>query len=103
MDQDLIKIDLFKIKLKDLVSNKIVDMIAKKELPYKQIQEMAVDFVDALKEVKSKDDLLKLVSELANIYPYLKDEAVIMNKELEVFKEEVLINKLQSYFKNLSH
>ena len=41
MDQNSIKVDLLKIKLKDLISRKIVDILVKKELPFKKIQEMA--------------------------------------------------------------
>ncbi len=102
MDQNSIKVDLLKIKLKDLISRKIVDILVKKELPFKKIQEMAVDLTDTLSYVKTKEQLIILVSELANYYPYLKTEVQIMNAELNELKEQQVIGKLESYFKNLS-
>ena len=102
MDQNSIKLDLLKIKLKDLVSRKIVDMLVKKELPFKQIQEMAVDLTDTLNFIKTKEQLIILVNELANYYPYLKTEAQLMNVELNEIKEQQVIGKLESYFKNSS-
>lgn len=101
MDQNSIKLDLLKIKLKDLVSRKIVDMLIKKELPFKQIQEMAIDLVDSLKEVKSKEDLLKLIDALPIVYPYLKNESFMLGAELNELKQQAVIGKLENYFKNL--
>ncbi len=101
MDENFIKLDLLKIKLKDLVSRKIVDVLVKKELPYKAIQEMAVDLVDSLKEVKTKEDLLKLINALPTIYPYLKNESFMLNAELNELKQQAVIGKLENYFKSL--
>lgn len=102
MDQNSIKLDLLKIKLKDLVSRKIVDMLVKKELPYKEIQNMAIDLVDSLKEVKTKEDLLKLINALPTVYPYLKNESQMLDAELNELKQQAVIGKLENYFKNLS-
>ncbi|MCL4364657.1 hypothetical protein M1328_05490 [Patescibacteria group bacterium] len=92
-----------KIKLKDLVSRKIVDILVSNTLPYKEIQEMAVDLVDALNEVKTKEDLIKLIDALPTVYPYLKNEAFMMNQELSELKQQAVIGKLENYFKNFSH
>ncbi|KKP59730.1 MAG: hypothetical protein UR54_C0024G0001, partial [Candidatus Roizmanbacteria bacterium GW2011_GWA2_34_18] len=46
MDKDSIKVDLLKIKIKDLISRKIVEILVDKKLPFKQIQDMAVDITD---------------------------------------------------------
>lgn len=102
MDQNSIKLDLLKIKLKDLVSRRIVDMLVTKELPFKQIQDMAIDLTDTLSFIKTKEQLIILISELANFYPYLKSEAQLMNAELNEIKQQQVIGKLKSYFKNSS-
>ncbi len=102
MDKDSIKLDLLKIKLKDLVSRKIVDILVKKELPYKEIEEMAIDLVDSLKEVKTKEDLLKLIDALPTVYPYLKNESFMLSAELNELKQQAVIGKLENYFKSLS-
>lgn len=102
MDKDSIKVDLLKIKLKDIVSRKIVDMLAKKELPFKEIQEMAVDLLDSLKEVKTKEDFFKLTSAIPSIYPYLKTESQILDSELGELKQQAVMGKLENYFKSLS-
>jgi len=101
MDQNSIKLDLLKIKIKDLVSRKIVDILVNNELPYKKIQEMSIDLVDSLKEVKTKEDLLKLINALPTVYPYLKNESFMLNAELNELKQQAVIGKLESYFKNL--
>ena len=100
MDQDSIKVDLLKIKLKDIVSRKILDILTKKEMPYKQLQEMASDVVDSLKETKTKGDLVKLVSALGDVYPYLKSEQQLMMAELNEIREQAVIGKLENYFKS---
>lgn len=100
MDQNSIKVDLLKIKLKDLVSRKIVDILVKKELPFKEIQDMAVDLIDTLNFVKTKEDIIKFVKELPNFYPYLISVAQTMNAELNEIKQQQVIGKLESYFKS---
>lgn len=100
MDKDSIKLDLLKIKLRDLISRKIVDILTKKELPYKQIQEMAIDLVDSLKEIKTKEDFLKLINALPTVYPYLKTESQMLDAELGELKQQAVIGKLENYFKN---
>lgn len=103
MDQNSIKLDLLKIKVKDLISKKIVDIIVANELPYKKIQEMAVDVTDTLDFVRTNEDVIRFVKELPNFYPYLISVSQIMNVELNELKQKQVIGKLESYFKNLSH
>jgi len=100
MDKDLIKIDVLKIKIKDLISRKIVEILVDKKLPFKQIQDMAVDITDTLNMVKTKDDIIKFVKELPNFYPYLTSIAQAMNVELSEIKQQQVIGRLESYIKN---
>ncbi len=102
MEQNDIKLDILKIKLKDLISRKIVNTLIHKEMPYKQIQEMAVDMLETLDEIKTKEDFLKLINALPTVYPYLKNETIILEGELNDLKQQAVIGKLENYFKNLA-
>ena len=92
-----------KIKLKDLISRKIVDMLVNNELPFKEIQDMAVDLTETLNFVKTSEDLIRFIKELPNFYPYLTSVVQIMNVELNEVKEQQVKTKLEGYFKSSSH
>lgn len=98
--QDL---DDLKKKLKSLVSDRITELIVSGEVPYKEIQEMAVDLLDTLDFVTTKEQLALLSKEIGEFYPYLKNESKIMSAEFNDMKEKQVISKLENYFKNLSH
>lgn len=94
---------VLKKRLKELVSTKITDLIVTGNIPYKQIQEMAVDLLDTLDFITTKEQLVLLASEMGNFYPFLKQESKMMTAELNEIKEKQVISKLEDYFKNLSH
>ncbi|MFZ6034627.1 MAG: hypothetical protein ACOYUB_00550 [Patescibacteria group bacterium] len=92
-----------KKKLKTIVSEQITDILVSGEVPYKKIQEMAVDLLDTLDYVETKEQFALLVKQMAEFYPFLKNQATIMEAELKETQEQQVINKLESYFKSLSH
>jgi len=63
---------------------------------------MAVDLTESIKGIKTKEELVMLVTELATVYPYLKNEQQLMMAELKEIREQAVIGRLESYIKNLS-
>lgn len=98
--QDL---DSLKNRLKSLVSNRLTDLIVSQEVPYTTIKEVAVDLIEVLGLITTKEQLSAFVKEMADPYPFLKEQSKIMMAEMNEVKEAQVINKLESYFKNVSH
>jgi hypothetical protein len=96
-------VEELKLKLKELISKRIVDMIADKSLPYSQIRDTAVAITTSLPEVKTIEDFSVYLDEVLEEYPFLKNEVTLLRHEINRLKEVQVIDRLKSLISNYNN
>ena len=97
-----LSVEELKLKLKEILSNKIVEIIADKSLPYAKIREMAVYVTDSLPLVQNSQDLSLFLEDIVSEFDFLKHEIIVMKNEIGQTKEAQIMDKLRSYISNYS-
>lgn len=102
MDQNQQVIDqVLKDKIKQLFGKKALEILRIKKEPYSSIREMAIFVTTELPNIKTQSELISFLDDVSNDFPFLMDEVSLLKKEANLVKEQIVINKLAHYIKNL--